>query len=254
MKSKKIRVLHDQSFIDDPTRIIRGLKYTTRLGFELDAETLKLQQTYLENVNYDMCYKRVKNELKLTLGLNSDECFYNFVNQGLYKLIVENVVQLPNLSIKSLINKYQVDKSWLVYLGVVLLQDDCYETISDKLELTKKEKNIVLSAKKLLDVKVLVEDFEIYKAFEGMDVESLLIFAILNFEQNGEAKVARYLDFLRNIKLSVSGKDLLALGVEPSKKFIDAFDYVLKAKLQNPELSEVEEKQLLLEYINSIEM
>ena len=83
---------------------------------------------------------------------------------------------------------------------------------------------------------------------------TLRVFAILNFEQNGEAKVARYLDFLRNVKLSVTGKDLLAIGVEPSKKFTDAFDYVLKSKFQNTELSEVEEKQLLLEYINSIEM
>lgn len=39
LKNKKLRVLHDESFIDDPTRIIRGLKFATRFGFELEEHT-----------------------------------------------------------------------------------------------------------------------------------------------------------------------------------------------------------------------
>ena len=63
LKNKKLRVLHDESFIDDPTRIIRGLKFATRFGFELEEHTKKLQDEYLANINYDMSYKRVKKEL-----------------------------------------------------------------------------------------------------------------------------------------------------------------------------------------------
>ena len=47
LKEKKLKVLHDKSFIDDPTRIIRGLKFAVRFGFELDAHTKKLQDEYL---------------------------------------------------------------------------------------------------------------------------------------------------------------------------------------------------------------
>ena len=51
LKNKKLRVLHDKSFIDDPTRIIRALKFSVRFGFELDEHTKKLQQDYLDNIN-----------------------------------------------------------------------------------------------------------------------------------------------------------------------------------------------------------
>jgi tRNA nucleotidyltransferase/poly(A) polymerase len=271
LKSKKIRILHEKSFIDDPTRIIRGLKYATRLGFGLESETFELQKAYLENVNYDMCYKRVKNELKLTLGLNSDECFHKFVDQRIYKLISDVDLQSRlgfltqqryggvgpcENSIEFLIKKYQPGQSWLIYLGIILI-DSAIEMLSQKadlLELTKKEKNILMNAKKLLDVKQMDSDFEIYKAFDGMDVETLLIFTILKNEKIGEEKVFRYLDFLKEIKLTVTGKDLLELGLQPSKKFAEAFDYVLKKKLDNPQLSQIEEKKLLLEYIKSIEV
>jgi tRNA nucleotidyltransferase (CCA-adding enzyme) len=37
-----IRVLHDRSFLDDPTRLLRGVRYATRLDFALEPETERL--------------------------------------------------------------------------------------------------------------------------------------------------------------------------------------------------------------------
>src|SRR5215210_1572486 len=37
-----VRVLHERSFLDDPTRLLRAVRYQTRLGFELDPETERL--------------------------------------------------------------------------------------------------------------------------------------------------------------------------------------------------------------------
>ncbi|TDT61917.1 tRNA nucleotidyltransferase/poly(A) polymerase [Fonticella tunisiensis] len=42
LKRKKIRVLHDKSFMDDPTRIFRGIKYLSRFDFEFDRKTYEL--------------------------------------------------------------------------------------------------------------------------------------------------------------------------------------------------------------------
>ena len=39
-----VRVLHRQSFVDDPTRILRAVRYEQRLGFRIEDETLALMQ------------------------------------------------------------------------------------------------------------------------------------------------------------------------------------------------------------------
>ncbi|MDE1921151.1 MAG: CCA tRNA nucleotidyltransferase [Candidatus Omnitrophica bacterium] len=42
LKAKRIRVLHDHSFLDDPTRILRAARFKARLGFKMEAKTLRL--------------------------------------------------------------------------------------------------------------------------------------------------------------------------------------------------------------------
>ncbi len=232
LKHKTLRVLHDGSFIDDPTRIIRGLKFAVRFGFELDEHTKKLQEDYLAAINYDMCYKRVKKELIETFNLNSQEAFDRFINQGIYKLVSENDITLPSVNIENLIKTYPVKNVWLVYAGV--LQD------LSRLELTRQER-------KILDDFVFIQntpmnsDFEIYKAFQNVETETVLLYAILRDE-----KIARrYLDNLRNIKIQTTGDDLLNLGLKPSPKYKEILDKILAAKLQTPEMSKKDELELV---------
>ena len=45
IKTKTLRVLHDNSFIDDPTRIVRALKFAVRFDFELDDHTKNFKRT-----------------------------------------------------------------------------------------------------------------------------------------------------------------------------------------------------------------
>lgn len=48
LKAKKIRILHDQSFIDDPTRILRAARFTARFGFRIEAKTLEKLKSAIE--------------------------------------------------------------------------------------------------------------------------------------------------------------------------------------------------------------
>jgi polynucleotide adenylyltransferase region len=218
LKNKKLRVLHDESFVDDPTRIIRGLKFSVRFGFELDEHTRVLQEKYLSNINYDMSFKRVKKELIETFSLNSQKAFEIFINNGIYKLVTPNEVKLPKVNIEKLVNDYAVELPWIVYAGV----------LSDlsRLPLTKVEQKILDDVPE----NILKTDFELYKAFENSRIETVLLYAILKDETGAR----HYLDELRNIKISVTGKDLQKLGIKPSPKYNEIFDEVLRQKLANP--------------------
>lgn len=41
LRLRRVRVLHDRSFIDDPTRILRAIRFGVRLGFEIEPRTLE---------------------------------------------------------------------------------------------------------------------------------------------------------------------------------------------------------------------
>ncbi|MFC2005783.1 CCA tRNA nucleotidyltransferase, partial [Chloroflexota bacterium] len=66
LKHKLIRVLHERSFIDDATRIWRGLRYEQRLNFQLEPNTLRLLKRdtpMLDTISGD----RIRHELELIL-------------------------------------------------------------------------------------------------------------------------------------------------------------------------------------------
>ncbi len=80
LHDKKIRVLHSMSFVEDPTRILRALRYAARFKFTLVDKTkllLKdaLQKKYLNSVSAS----RIRRELEKSLQLeNADEVFEAF--------------------------------------------------------------------------------------------------------------------------------------------------------------------------------
>ena len=232
LDNKVLRVLHDNSFVDDPTRILRGLKFSVRFGFELESHTKKLQNEYLSNINYDMSYKRLKKELVETFNLNSQKAFEIFINDGIYKLVTPNDVKLPDINIEKLINKYPVEHVWLVYIGV--LKD------LSRLPLTHVEQKILNDIPKVK----FNNDLELYRAFENLNLESVLLYAILY-----DKKAAfRYLDELRYVNLAITGDDLKNLGIPPSSKYRKIFDEILKQKFKNPNMTYQEE----LMYINKL--
>jgi tRNA nucleotidyltransferase (CCA-adding enzyme) len=65
LESRQLRVLHERSFVDDPTRALRAARYTARLGFELEPQTAGLlRATDLGSVSAD---RRAAELLKIAL-------------------------------------------------------------------------------------------------------------------------------------------------------------------------------------------
>ena len=234
IKTKTLRVLHDNSFIDDPTRIVRALKFAVRFDFELDDHTKKLQENYLNNINYDMSYKRLKKELIETFNLNSQKAFERFVEQKIYKLIAPQEFELPKIDIEKLINKYLPECIWIIYIGLL-------PEISS-LPLTKLERKIVDDFN-ALKTKSFNTDFEIYKNFENLNLESILMFSTID-----KKSVEKYLDNLRNIELTINGTDLQVLGIPPSAQYQKCFDYIVRKKIENQQIGKEQELELAKKY------
>lgn len=240
IKNKTIRVLHDKSFIEDPTRIIRALKFAVRFDFELDEHTKELRDNYLKNINYDMSFKRVKKELIETFNLNSQKAYNEFIDKNIYKLVTEKTVTKPNINIENIINKYKklINPSniWLIYVGTL-------EDLS-KLELTKEEKSIITDYINIKNLK-FNSDFEIYKTFKNVKPETVLLYGILN----DLVPVINYFENLQDIKVEITGDDLLKLGLKPSSKYRECFDEILMEKCLNPALTKSDELNIAKKYI-----
>lgn len=230
LKNKKMRVFHDESFVDDPTRIVRGLKFAVRFGFELEEHTKKLQEEYLKKVNYNMSFKRLKDELKDAFNLDKQKVLDLFVEQKIYKLLSETENFSKYLcEVEEFVEPYlsEIDNVWLVYLCGFELKN---------LPLTKKEFKIVENLKMLL-ASDFENDFELFKMFKNMDIESILGYGLI---KNPEI-TKKYLVFYRKIKLTINGDDLREMGYEPSKKMAEALESVLQYKYANPNMSHAEE-------------
>jgi len=82
-----IRVLHSLSFVDDPTRILRAVRFEQRLKFKLEERTLQLlkeSRSLLQQVSGD----RIRHELDLILsGQHGSEIFHRLQEIGLLTCI-----------------------------------------------------------------------------------------------------------------------------------------------------------------------
>jgi tRNA nucleotidyltransferase (CCA-adding enzyme) len=64
LEAGRIRVLHDRSFIDDPTRILRAIRYEDRYGFRMDDDTVRLARECIATGHVgDLSGARLRDEL-----------------------------------------------------------------------------------------------------------------------------------------------------------------------------------------------
>lgn len=64
LRTRRIRVLHARSFADDPTRILRAIRFAVRLGFDIEATTLAsmreaIRSGALETVSRERLWREI---------------------------------------------------------------------------------------------------------------------------------------------------------------------------------------------------
>lgn len=236
IENKKLKVLHDRSFIEDPSRIIRGLKFSVRFGFELDENTKKLQEDYLNNINYDQSYHRLKKELKETFNLNKYLAYEKFIEQNMYKLLGKNIKPIGLSSVEYWIDKYKPEHKWLAYLG-------CYDL--SNFDLTNEEQSIIDGYNRIKNV-LPNSNHEIYCLFYDLPLETLILYAATV----DNVVVEKFLNELKNIKININGADLIDLGFNQGMIFKEIFNALLKEKINNPTMTKDDEINWVKERYN----
>jgi tRNA nucleotidyltransferase (CCA-adding enzyme) len=72
IENKKIRVLHKKSFIDDPTRIFRAIRFSKRFGWEIEKNTMELIERDKKYIK-ELSKERIRNEIIKIL--QEDKCY-----------------------------------------------------------------------------------------------------------------------------------------------------------------------------------
>ena len=152
LNSKFIRILHENSFIDDATRIWRAIRYEQRLGFQIEPETLKLLKRDVPQLKTIGGY-RLRRELELVLKEKEPEKALARADKlGVLKELH------PSLKVDDwLVSKFRAARRSHqanpdFYLGLLTcrLTDDEITQITKYLRFSKEQVRIIQEARELI--------------------------------------------------------------------------------------------------------
>jgi len=132
LENHRVRVLHPESFMDDPTRIFRAIKFEQRYGFRLDETTERLlKQALKRGVFQHLSGKRIKEELIQVLEEDRPERNIRRMQElGVLKVIHPGICLTSSREeildqLVDMIARYEVltgkrSRRWLIRLSVLL--------------------------------------------------------------------------------------------------------------------------------------
>lgn len=258
LQKKYIRVLHDRSFLDDPTRIFRAVRFKERFHFRFEPRTARLMAEAVDSgaLSYINAH-RVRDELILLLSESSPQrdiqtvqkiCGLDFIAKGyrfvagdrkLFRCIGRSIHWYTGLSAQCRQHHIQ---SWLVYLcGLIYRQSSAKR--SDFCRIF----GLSLAQQRVLDplsrvecmVRVLRKKMLIskrYRLLHGLSPEFLVFVRAYAQSLRGshagvQEHIEDYLIHRKGAKLNISGHDLKMLKIEPALLYNTLFTRLLNRKL-----------------------
>ncbi len=235
---KQLRILHKGSFIDDPTRIIRGLKFAVRFGFGLESGTKRLQDDYLSAPNTDISYSRLKSELIQAFSLPFPQVWDKFISQKIFRLINPDFdKKIDSKNAIRLIERFSPENRWLVWLAPVFSGTSALELMN----FTKIEKKIITDLEKASKKAPPCTNIEVYKFFNAMEKEAVIAYYLLT----NNASALTFLDEMDGIKPQITGEDIQKAGMPPGGIYAEIFDLILEEKLSGNLVTREDELKFL---------
>jgi tRNA nucleotidyltransferase (CCA-adding enzyme) len=263
----KIRVLHDLSFIDDPTRILRAVRFEQRYDFHIEAQTLRLlKQAVKKRMLEKLQPQRLRDELILALKEKKplkvirrlkQLCGFSFISPRLlanartYGFIASLEREVTWFK-GAFAHRRRLD-AWLIYLLGLLESLSRKETLlaCKKFSFRRGEEKRLLSFKNTKKGFVLelsrknIEPSRIHALLEPLSYEVILALKAKYKNPCLHKNITDFFSVYNATRLSIGGKDIGCLGIKPGPDYQRLMEKVLKAKLNGLVATKEEELNFL---------
>lgn len=275
LRDKSIRVLHNLSFIEDPTRLYRAVRFEQRLNFHIGRQTERLMHSA---VQLKMVRKvggvRIFNELKHILSEAQILPALERLNQfGLLEIIDPRIlfdadVKKMLKAADQVINWYELlytgtpCQRWLIFLLCLLdgLPVGGLRKVSRWFAMRPDEKMVVVDElpqmvrlarklSRLLRHQHQPANSELYHWFSPFTMESLLYLMARSEQEQVRQWISLYMTDLRRAKVLIDGHDLVQLGLSPGPQFQRIFRNLLDGHLDGDITTRADELGWVREHV-----
>ena len=252
LENKIIRVLHPRSFMDDPTRIFRAVRYAARYSFLLQPATHNLVNPESLAILKNLSGERIRREFDLILA---EQNFHAMMSQlsdlGLFTIFDPNLPGF-NKTYAKLPDRVPAEELGIsenrVLLGYILWLLDApvqaVEALSRRLYFTSEMSRAVLAGVLLKhELLPLKNSKPSTWTFRLEQAPLTAVYAL--WLAAGEPELKDYLAGWRHMKPKTTGDDLKALGLPPGPRYRKILTQLRAAWLDGEVKNIQEEKELL---------
>jgi tRNA nucleotidyltransferase (CCA-adding enzyme) len=255
MKERVIRVLHTLSFVEDPTRILRAIRFEQRYGFKLSPVTERMIRSavahkFMEKVSGS----RLFHELKLVFDdRNPVDCLVRMEDFDLLSAVHPCLKLHPPIlsllrALREVLDWYRLlffeeqPQPWYVYLLGLCRTLSYQETggVFDRLGVPQKQKEGLLALReRVRAAQPRAEAWqagggavsELYNLLVDIPLDGVLFMMARTESEDMRRNLSHFITQWRYEKLDISGKELLGMGFSPGPLLGHIMRLVLAAKL-----------------------
>lgn len=255
IRNKTIRVLHSLSFVEDPTRILRAIRFERRFGFNIGGQTMRLIKNAIGLELFSkLSGTRVMHELQLIMNEEDPlACLQRMQELGILEAI-HPMLELNRDRIQVLTELVKVHNwykllylepkpvPWLLYiLGLTMgIKRNQITKVTKRLNFTAREEREFMQLRDMIgDALMKLMGWRegksrlstLYSILHPMPVEGVLFLMARSRKEHIRRNISQYLARLRYIKIEVSGNDLKDMGIEPGPIYTQILDRLIRAKV-----------------------
>jgi len=256
-----VRVLHNLSFIEDPTRILRAARFEQRFGFKIEPRTARLIGDAL-GMLARVSGERIRHELNLIFRENEPEKALARVHALGALTAIFPALTFTEWHAHKFVQARELDArpGELMYLGLLTyhLTLAQIKELSARLRLPNAEIATLTQLATLreqvepqLSVDVLPRS-AIYRLLEDYADAALEIFAVATDNTRVRERVGLFRTQLRTVAPALTGDDLKRMGLRPGPVYREILARLRAARLDGEITTREEEEALVRQMINAL--